>query len=88
MLVNIILFINIKDNIIALNNRISTTDNIKEIKLSVSANIEIVQPASVSSCEIPSGEGENTIGMGARSIYADTIDELTDYEKELIYKIT
>lgn len=87
MLVNIILFINIKDNIIALNNRISTTDNIKEIKLSVSANIEIMQPTPAP-IEIFSGEGEDTIGMGARSIYADAIDELTDYEKELIYKIT
>ncbi len=59
------------------------TPQVKELIISVSGSIAIEQPVvSVNSV------GENTVGMGERSIYADMIDELNDEEKIMICQIT
>lgn len=57
---------------------------VKELTLSVSGSIVIEQIPIISVNSV----GENIIGMGERSIYADKIDELEDYEKVLICQIT
>ena len=71
---------NINNNI---NNNIISSNSIKELQLSVSGSI-IIDPFSISTCSV----GENTIGMGERSIYADLIDNLNEEEKIMICQIT
>ena len=76
------MFINVNDNIKELNNKLNYNKEVKELVVSVSGNIAIAPSVSCSSV------GENTVCMSERSMYADTIDVLSDYEKELICQIT
>lgn len=86
LLINTILVFNIFTTLKSINNNISnaiSNNNVKELQLSVSGSI-IIDPLSISSCSV----GENTIGMGERSIYADIIDKLNEEEKIMICQIT
>lgn len=87
LVINTILVFNILVTLKNINNNISNTvssNNVKELQLSVSGSIIIDPLPSISSCSV----GENTIGMGERSIYADLIDELNEEEKIMICQIT
>lgn len=88
LVINTILVFNILVTLKNINNNISNTtvssNNVKELQLSISGSIIIDPLPSISSCSV----GENTIGMGERSIYADLIDELNKEEKIMICQIT
>ena len=87
LVINTILVFNILVTLKDINNNISNTassNNVKELQLSVSGSIIVDPLPSISSCSV----GENTIGMGERSIYADLIDELNEEEKIMICQIT
>ena len=87
LVINTILVFNILVTLKNINNNISNTvsnNDVKELQLSVSGSIIIDPIPSISSCSV----GENTIGMGERSIYADLIDELNEEEKIMICQIT
>ena len=52
-----------------------------ELNLTLSMNITVSENVSANTVS------ENEIIVAERSLYADTIDELTDYEKDLICRI-